>query len=832
MTPPRRPPFALLLLLACFLTPAVARAASTESQLVRVSLGAGLPLDSILVRGFDIAAVKRGAWVDVVVHPGDEERLRALGLPCQVLDDALERHFAERARRDLASRPRPAPAKIWSAARPDGVFRVEALPPVGSGSMGGYWTLAEVKMKLDSLVAGDTRGLVADKVDTLGWTLEGRPVWGLRIAKAVSGSDTRPAVYFCALTHAREPEGMQSLFWFVDDLLARYDTDLFARYLLERRVLYICPVVNPDGYAYNQQTNPAGGGMWRKNRRPNGGNTYGVDINRNFGYMWGYDNVGSSGSANSEVYRGTAAFSEPETQAQRDIVVALDPPTGLSFHTYADDFIHPWGYISEPTADAAAFYEWNDAATLGSPYIAGDGPHILYSTNGDFNDWAYGDTIPKPRCFSWTIEVGNDDDGFWPTPSRIVPLAQEALRLSYTVAAAAGPYVQIESSALAEGELTAGSLAHLSLRARNLGLATTPPNLRATLVPLDAGVEVFPGYATACYPALPSRTSADATGGATFVIAAFDTVTPGRLARFEADFTADSGYFSRDTVEVILGHGTPVLVEACDATTNWNVSSGWGVVASDTAHPDRYFADSPAGNYPSNANLRLVYKGRLDLSAGVHAWATFETKWFTETTYDATVVEASLDSVTWTPLAGRGTSGGVFQSGLAGKPVYQASRFNWMRERLDLSGFAGPAGGQVRLRYRTLTDAYTVYDGFDFDSLRVLVYDPAQQPAPTLLAAGAPAGAALELASPWPNPARDGARLGFTLPRPARLRLEVHDVQGRRVRSLADGRYDAGHYALAWDLRDDAGRRVAPGVYMARLSGEAGARMRRIVVLR
>jgi hypothetical protein len=135
----------------------------------------------------------------------------------------------------------------------------------------------------------------------------------------------------------------------------------------------------------------------------------------------------------------------------------------------------------------------------------------------------------------------------------------------------------------------------------------------------------------------------------------------------------------------------------------------------------------------------------------------------------------------------------------------------------------------VRLRLRTLSDGGVNYDGFSFDSLRVLLFDPAQQPVPAAVGPGATP--LLELAAPWPNPARSVAHLGFALPRAASLGLEIHDLQGRRVRTLAGGRLAAGRYALAWDLRDDAGRPVAPGVYLARLSGETGERTRRIVVL-
>ena len=59
------------------------------------------------------------------------------------------------------------------------------------------------------------------------------------------------------------------------------------------------------------------------------------------------------------------------------------------------------------------------------------------------------------------------------------------------------------------------------------------------------------------------------------------------------------------------------------------------------------------------------------------------------------------------------------------------------------------------------------------------------------------------------------------------VRLEVLDPQGRRVRVLADGYLPAGHHAIEWDGRSEAGTRVAPGVYFYRFeAGEFRARGR------
>lgn len=818
---------ALALLLALCLA-AAAHPAPARTRVVRVTLSPAVTLASLQQAGYDIVSVKHGAYADIHEWPADAARLAALG--ATVMDDDVEGHAAARAAAELAAQPRPAPTRVLSAVRPDGVFRVEALPPFGFGSMGGYWTLAEAKMKLDSLVAGDAHDVVADQVDTLGATVQGRPIWGLKLGKRVTGPDTRPVAFYNALAHAREPEGMQALFYFVDDLLAKYGSDPFATYLLDQRVIYIVPVANPDGYFHNQTTNPGGGGMWRKNRRDNGDGSFGVDLNRNFGHMWGFNNTGSSGTPSSDIYRGPSAFSEPETQSQRDIVAALQPRTGLSFHTYSDLFLHPWGYTPAATPDSLAFYEWDDEATVASNYASGNAPRLLYDVNGEFNDWMYGDTLLKPKAFSWTPEVGNAADGFWPPPSRIVPLARENLRKCWLVAAIAGPYARVESSALVEGTLDAGNLAHLAVRARNLGLAGTPAGLTATLVALDPGTEVFPAGSACSYPALAPLSSADATGGATFLVAAADSVTPGRLVRFEVDFTAAGGYFSRDTVEVLVGTPTVLMVDACNSLASFTSTGGWGVVSTDAQHPDRYFADSPAGNYGANVDLELIAKSRFDLSGGVHAWALFEDRFMLESDFDACMLEASLDSVTWTPMPARSSSAGVFAPQPAGQPVWQAARWLWKPDRVDLSSMAGPAGSAVRLRFRTVSDVGAQFGGFNFDSLRILLFDPAVQPAP--VAVGAGPAPALDLAPPAPNPARERARLSFALPRAGDIALEILDVTGRRVRSLAHGHYRADRYVLAWDLRDDAGRPVAPGVYLARLSGAAGKIARRLVVLR
>ena len=825
-------------LLGLLLLAAAAPVRAAGPQLVRVSLGGAVTAQALQAAGLDLVG-GRGAALDLLLWPGDEARLGALGAVWTVLDPDPGRTAAQSSRAELAA------MRAGAFARPGAAPGFAHF--LGQGSLGGFWTLQEMKDELDALVARDSDDVVAPKLDTLGLSLQGRPVWGLQIAKSVSGPDTRPVVFMNALTHAREPEGMQALFYFVEDLVKKYRWDPVAKYLLDHRRLYVVGCVNPDGYEYNREIYDSTGafGFWRKNLRDNDhnhvtNNADGVDLNRNFGFAWGVDDVGSSPTPSSPTYRGTAAFSEPETRIQRDVVDALRPVTGLSFHTYSDLYVHAWSYAPLATADSLKQFEWDDLLDQQNGWMAGGGPRVLYAANGEFSDWTYGDTLLKPRAFTWTPEVGDPHDGFWPRPSRMAPLAAEILDACWVVDGIAGPWVRAAGTSVVEGAWNAGQVAHLSVRARDVGATgTAGPGLTATLVALDPRAEVLGG--PVAYPTLSPFTSGDPVGGATFAIAAADTVTPGTPVRFLISFADAAGLACRDTLTLLVGTPTVVAADAGASLTPWTAAgSAWGVVSGDPVHPAPYITDSPNGIYNPGQNIWLTLNAPLDLSAGVRAWVLAQDRWGFETDYDGALLEASLDGATWAPL--RGTRSVVSDSSDAAGPgrfILDGTRWLWGPDRFDLSAFAGGlAATAVRLRWRSVSDPATELDGLSFDSLSVLVFDPAQQPAPVAVGRG-PAPAALAFAPPAPNPARGAVRFEFALPLAGAVRLSILDLQGRvrwsrsaTIAAGAGGAPYAARFAWGWDLRDGRGAAVAPGVYLARLETPAGAAVRRFAVIR
>jgi murein tripeptide amidase MpaA len=298
------------------------------------------------------------------------------------------------------------------------------------GSMGGYYTYDQIVSELDSMHL-QYPDLITEK-SSLGLSLEGRPIWHVKISDNPDLVEGEPQILYDALHHAREPQGMATVIYFMYYLLENYGKDPQVNYLIDNRELYFIPVVNPDGYVYNQTTNPGGGGNWRKNRRLNSDESYGVDLNRNYSFQWGIDDIGSSPDPTSWGYRGTAPFSEPETRAVRDFCESKEIRLCLNYHTYGGILIHPWNYSDILPPDSILYMELASAMTEINNYRYGPGGSSLgYIFNGGTTDWMYGEQSTKNKIIAMTPEVG---PSFWPDASQIYPLAEENLQANILLA--------------------------------------------------------------------------------------------------------------------------------------------------------------------------------------------------------------------------------------------------------------------------------------------------------------------------------------------------------------------------------------------------------------
>jgi subtilisin-like proprotein convertase family protein len=105
-------------------------------------------------------------------------------------------------------------------------------------------------------------------------------------------------------------------------------------------------------------------------------------------------------------------------------------------------------------------------------------------------------------------------------------------------------------------------------------------------------------------------------------------------------------------------------------------------------------------------------------------------------------------------------------------------------------------------------------------------------PAPVTAVDGDGPPLATRLVGNAPNPFNPRTEVVFDLARDGSVRVEVFDARGRLVRRLVDGRLPAGRQAAIWDGRDDAGREVASGTYLARMTADGGAQVAKMMVVR
>ncbi len=268
-------------------------------------------------------------------------------------------------------------------------------------------------------------------VAVVGNSIEGRSIRALRIA--APGDDPRPGVIVTAGQHAREWVSISSALYVADQLASRADEPEIAA-VLAAISLTIVPVVNPDGYAYTWTDER----LWRKNRRDG----VGVDTNRNWGVGWGGE--GASLDPVAENYAGSAAFSEPETEAMREWIEGDDSLVAhVDVHSFGELVLYPWGYLYEATDDDAmlsgtAVAIADAMSAQGESYTPLQGVN-LYPAAGNAIDWTYG----AAGLMAYTMELRpsfdapNADQGFVLAPDQIAPVGDEVLAGLWVVLQAA-----------------------------------------------------------------------------------------------------------------------------------------------------------------------------------------------------------------------------------------------------------------------------------------------------------------------------------------------------------------------------------------------------------
>ncbi|MDO9001444.1 MAG: M14 family zinc carboxypeptidase [Bacteroidota bacterium] len=660
-----------------------------DESLAKKLLQLGITIDHSDVQDGGIAAE---------ISDYELQTLKANGVKHKILIYDLANFYEARNKADVAERSMP----INTCNAPN------IIKPTNFhlGTMGGYFTWNEMKQILDSMVLLYPN-LITVKQPLSFQSIEGKDIYFVKISDNPNIDEPEPEVLYSSLHHAREAASLSQLIFYMWYLLENYATNPDIKATLDNTELYFVPCVNPDGYVYNQTTNPNGGGMWRKNRRDNLNSTFGVDLNRNYGDHWGFDNTGSSPNSSSDTYRGASAFSEPETQAMRDFCNSRQFVTALNAHTYSNLLIYPWGYLpSLYTPDSAVFVNWSVLLTEDSRFLYGTGDQTVnYVVNGDSDDWMYGEQTTKPKILAMTPEAGSATDGFWPASSRILDICKTTFTQNYNLAKLAGKYAIARD---AQDKFLSGN-GYIKYNLQRLGLQAGTFTVSISPVGTDISAVGVPKiYSTL----VQNQTILDSIS---FILNT--GLVSGQIIKYA--IAVNNGAFTRlDTVSKIYGSPITLIYDNGSSTaTNYTTSGTWGLSTTKFVSPPNSITDSPNGNYSGNQTKSITLKNPAVLTNAVYAHLQYYTRFELEKNGDKTQIFITTNNgVTWTPLCGKYETSPVSFGGT--NPIYDGFQDAFVKEDIDLSLYIGQT---IKLRFLFNTDFSVNKDGFYFDDLWIRV---------------------------------------------------------------------------------------------------------------
>lgn len=661
-----------------------------------------------------------------------------------------------------------------------------------------------------------------------GTSIQGRALWGLVISDDVTNSEAEPEVRLSSSMHGDEVTGMVLLLDFANYLLANYGVagreDVTN--LVDNYEIHIIPSYNPDGTYLAQR-----------------GNANGTDLNRNF-----------------PLPAGTMPTTETENLSFMAHANSHHFVISENYHGGALVVNYLWDYTYTLAPDDAALRKYSlEYSTYNLPMYNGSFSQGItngaawYVATGTLQDWAYDQT----GCLDATIEVSNTK---WPAASTLTTFWNENREslMHYVKTARYGVNGVVTAAD------TGAPLSATVTVTGNSKTVRTDPSHGDYYKLLDTGSYQLtfsaPGYITQTVSAVATTWGTPtvlnvqlqptargditgqvlAVGGAPLAAQVQAYTHPLNVLTATVTANAAGAYAINDLeygdyrlVYTLAGYATDEQVVTVNAaavtapdvhlarsvvmtpfasnfddglTTGW--TGTWALLAPGADGTAWEMTDSPAGNYASSSTKYCTMAAGANLSNLTSGNLTYRAKWNLETNWDGVQLQVSVGGGAWTPVAATRTQAPSGQGVQLVGPWYEGAQAAWVTETVSLSPWLGQS--DVRFQFVLRSDTSLNYDGFHFDSF--LIQGEGIDPT-----SGTDVPGATRLAGVMPNPFNPSTTVRFTLARAAHARVDVYDVSGRLVRTLADEALAAGPHAVAWDGLSQDGQAAASGVYLVRL---------------
>lgn len=655
----------------------------------------------------DHGELLKGHWLINVFSDKELERIEALGISYEVQIKDMRTHVENQNKHYK----RQEVDVVCDFGTPD----YEVPENFKLGTYAGFFTYEEMQENLDSMHA-KYPNLISKRVsasDSLR-TIEGREIQYVKISDNPNMDEPEPEVFYNGLHHAREPVSMQHLIFYMWYLLENYEKDANIKRVLDNVELYFMPCVNPDGYIFDSTSAPQGGGFWRKNRRENEDGSIGVDLNRNYDYNWGYDDIGSSPDPSSQVYRGTEGFSEPELQIMKEFCEAHEFLITLNCHTIGNLLIYPWGYdYALFTEDSAQFVNYAEVLTKYNDYTYGTGDQTVnYIVNGSSDDWMYGETTTKNKSLALTPESGRPDFGFYPPKAEIIPICKDNIWQNLQTAKLVLGYVEVEDETPIYLSEKSG---YIKFKAKRLGMQDE--SFSIAIISADGNIQT-----TGIIPVEGLELLAEQQDSIAYTLN--DDLKPGDLINFEfkvgskAGFETNGAFDTYAVQKIYIPEPDIAFEDAFDNSDQWE--GDWGISDERSVDGTSVFTDTPNARPGSASGSNLNTKTldyNIDLRNTKAAILQFDAIWDILARYDNAQISVQKEGDNaWHPLCGKNTKlGNGFQG--EGEPIYDGFRVGWIKEEISLADFLGE---KLKLQLSVGYNYNSQNDGFYIDNLKVI----------------------------------------------------------------------------------------------------------------
>jgi hypothetical protein len=237
--------------------------------------------------------------------------------------------------------------------------------------------------------------------------------------------------------------------------------------------------------------------------------------------------------------------------------------------------------------------------------------------------------------------------------------------------------------------------------------------------------------------------------------------------------------------------------------------NSWGLTPKYAQSGNLSITDSPTESYKNNTDSWLESAFAIDLSQVTDANFSFYWRGVLQSGHDSLHIEISTDN---------GNSWNRLPVSLNG------SIFSFTQRSADLAAYVG--NSNVKIRFHFVSDGTGRYEGVYLDDISLTWTPTGIDDGPDVTPIS------FSLGQNYPNPFNPSTRISFSLPRREEVHLNVFDILGRHVKTLASGELAAGEHNVIWDGTDESGRDVASGIYLYKLDTPGASDARRMTLLR